>query len=89
MWDYGRKINAKDNRKIALVHPAHPAPAGNVCFAGGETGAAGCVKDRERQNAHVQVFVKCKGDSPLLGKRYAEFQVSITRRLGKVETQPN
>lgn len=42
----------------------------------GKLGQLG-MKDRERQSAHVQVFVKCKGDNPLLG-RCAEFQVSIT-----------
>lgn len=31
----------------------------------------------------------CNRDSLLLGSRYAEFQVHVTRRLKKVETQPN
>lgn len=70
-------------RQIAFVHPA---PLGNVHFASGEMGAAGYVQDRERRRARVR---QCKGDSSLLGKRYAEFQVYVTRRLEKVETQPN
>lgn len=55
-------------------------------FASGEMGAAGYVQDRERQCARVR---ECKGDSSLLGRRYAELQVYVTRRLEKVETQPN
>lgn len=48
----------KESRKIPLVHPA---PVKNVCFASGETGAAGYVKNRERQCAHVQGFVNAMG----------------------------
>lgn len=46
---------------------------------------------------HVTTYVEavcmwqnsCNRDSLLLGSRYAEFQVHVTRRLEKVETQPN
>lgn len=85
MWEYGRRKNGQAKRKIAFVHPA---PMGHVCFASGKTGAAGYVKERETV-CTCSTACKCKGDSPLLGNRYAEFQVYITRRLGKVETQPN
>lgn len=50
MWEK----NGPEKRKIAL---APPAPMGDVCFAGRETGAAGYVRER----AHVRVFVSARG----------------------------
>lgn len=58
IWGYGSRKNGQEKNTIGL---AHPAPMGNVCFARGETGAAGHVKDRESQCAHVQVFVNARG----------------------------
>lgn len=55
---YGRRENGQKRRRIALVPPA---PRGNVCFASGGARAAGCVKNRERECAHVQVFVNARG----------------------------
>lgn len=48
-------------------------------------------------STHVTTYVEaecvcensCNRDNLLLGSRYAEFQVHVTRRLEKVETQPN
>lgn len=48
-------------RKKQKIASVHLAPVGNACFASGETGAAGYVKNRERQCAHVQMFANARG----------------------------
>lgn len=57
-WGYGRRESDQEKKRTASVHPV---PMGNVYFASGGAGAAGCVKDRERQCAHVQVLVNARG----------------------------
>lgn len=58
MLDKGRRKMVQKGGDIAL-NPA--APGESVCFASGAPGLAGYVEKRERQHAHVQVFVNARG----------------------------